>query len=104
MSINRVLTAALVVAVGISAALLLLGVTARVSAQTPTAVPCGTEPTSPCELTGHKLVANPNDPTLYVLKVETNEGPRSFIATRPVIERFARELLDAVEGRGVKPL
>jgi hypothetical protein len=46
--------------------------------------------------------ANPNEPTVYVLQVETKQGPRSFVASRDTLERFARELLDAVEGRGAK--
>jgi hypothetical protein len=75
-----------------------------VSAQAPDPAPCGTGSAPPCELTGHKVVANPNEPTLYVLQVETKQGPRSFVANRETLERFARELLDAVEGRGAKNL
>ncbi len=73
-----------------------------VSAQAPD--PCGTGSAPPCELTGHKVVADPNEPTVYVLHVETTQGPRSFVASRAMLERFARELLDSVEGRGAKNL
>jgi hypothetical protein len=51
-----------------------------------------------------KLVANPNDPAVYVLQVQTKQGLRSFVASRVIMERFSKELLDAVEGRGVKNL
>ena len=101
---RRYVRAALLIA---ALALVALGVNQTVlpvSAQTAGSAPCGTGSAVPCELTGHKLVANPNDPAVYVLQVETKEGPRSFVATRPVMERFARELLEAIEGRGGKPL
>ncbi len=75
-----------------------------VSAQAPGPAPCGTTSAPPCELTGFKAVADPNDPTLYVLQVETKQGLRSFVANRAVLERHARELLDALEGRGAKNL
>ena len=74
------------------------------SAQAPGPAPCGTTSAPPCELTGFKVVADPNDPTVYVLQVETKQGLRSFVANRAVLERHARELLDALEGRGAKNL
>jgi hypothetical protein len=55
-------------------------------------------------VTDIKLVANPNDPAVYVLQVQTKQNLRSFVASRAIIERFAKELQDAVEGRGVKNL
>ena len=75
-----------------------------VSAQAPGPAPCGTTSAAHCELTGFKVVADPNDPTLYVLQVETKQGIQSFVANRAVLERHARELLDALQGRGAKNL
>jgi hypothetical protein len=66
--------------------------------------PCG-YPTSklPCELTGYKLFSNNRMPALLVLQIETKQGPRSFVAARTTIERFARDLLTQIEaGRGEK--
>src|SRR3954462_10032204 len=73
-----------------------------VSAQAPGPAPCGTGFAPPCDLTGYKVVANPNEPTVYLLQIETKEGPRSFVASRATLERLGRELLDSVEGRGAK--
>lgn len=87
----------------LAATLAVNGTVLPVSSQTTDSASCGIEAVKPCELTSHKLVPNPNDPEVYVLQVETKQGPRSFVATKPVLERFARELLDALEGR-VKPL
>ena len=70
----------------------------------PVAAPCETGSYEPCEVSDIKLVANPNDPAVYVLQVQTKQGLRSFVASRALIERFAKELQDAVEGRGVKSL
>jgi hypothetical protein len=95
---------ALLIAAGALLALTLDRAVVPVSAQAPDLAPCGTGSAPPCDLTGHKVVANPNEPTLYVLQVETKQGPRSFVANRETLERFARELLDAVEGRGAKNL
>ena len=77
-----------------------------VSAQAPSpvAVPCETGSNEPCEVTDLKLVANPNDPAVYVLQVQTKQGLRSFVASRALIERFTKELQGAMEGRGVKNL
>ena len=75
-----------------------------VSAQATGPAPCGAGSAPPCELTGYKVVPNPNDPAVYVLQIETKQGPRSFVASRAMLERFARELLDVVEGRGAKNL
>ena len=77
-----------------------------VSAQAPSPVvaPCETGSNEPCEVTDLKLVANPNDPAVYVLQVQTKQGLRSFVAGRAIIERFAKELQNALEGRGVKNL
>jgi hypothetical protein len=38
-----------------------------------------------------------NQPALLLLQIETKEGPRSFVASRLVMERFAKELAQAVE-------
>ena len=70
----------------------------------PVAIPCETGSNEPCEVTDIKLVANPNDPEVYVLQVQTKQGLRSFVAGRAIIERFAKELQNALEGRGVKNL
>ena len=99
---RRLLGSALFVAAG-AVGLVAIRSALPVAAQTPLPA-CGMEPTTPCELTGYKLLPNPNDPAVYVLHIETTEGIRSFVAGRAVVERFARGLLDAVEGRGVKPL
>ena len=82
----------------------LKGAVFPVSAQAPGPAACGTTSVQPCELTGFKVVADPNDPTLYVLQVESKQGLRSFVGNRAVLERHARELLDALEGRGAKNL
>jgi hypothetical protein len=60
-------------------------------------VVCGTA-LKPCELTGFKLLSNQNLPEIRVLLIETKQGPRTFVATRAIMERFAKELLDALEG------
>ena len=70
----------------------------------PVVAPCETGSNEPCEVTDLKLVANPNDPAVYVLQVQTKQGLRSFVASRALIERFAKELQNAIEGRGVKNL
>jgi hypothetical protein len=70
----------------------------------PVAIPCETGSNEPCEVTDIKLVANPNDPAVYVLQVQTKQNLRSFVASRAILERFAKELQDAIEGRGVKNL
>jgi hypothetical protein len=51
----------------------------------------------PCDLTGFKLLTNANMPALMLLQIETKEGPRQFVASRLVMERFAKELLQATE-------
>jgi hypothetical protein len=50
-----------------------------------------------CDMTGFKVLTNPNTPALMVLQIETKEGPRRFIASRVVMERFAKELVQATE-------
>src|SRR3954470_2809156 len=104
MSTHRYMKPALAISAG---ALLAFGVgrgALPVWAQAPNPAPCGVGSAPPCELTGHKVVANPNEPALYVLQVETKQGARSFVVNRETLERFARELLDAVAGRGAKNL
>ncbi len=101
---HHYLKAALLIAAGALLAFSVDRAVLAVSAQASGAVPCGTGSAPPCELTGYKVVANPNEPTVYVLHVETTQGPRSFVASRAMLERFARELLDSVEGRGAKNL
>jgi len=58
---------------------------------------CGLPGSQPCELTGFKLLANPNLPGLRLLQVETKQGPRTFVAARSTLERFAKELYDTLE-------
>ena len=59
---------------------------------------CGT-PASPrpCELTGYKLLSNKSQPNILILQIETRQGPRSFVANRKTVERFAKELLGRIE-------
>src|SRR5215207_6237495 len=57
---------------------------------------CGTPASKrPCDLTGFKLLTNPNLPALLLLEIQTKEGPRRFVASRLVMERFAKELVQA---------
>ncbi len=58
----------------------------------------------PCELTGHKLLPNPNAPELLVLQIETKQGAQAFVATRETIERFAKELLQSLDDPSVRKL
>jgi hypothetical protein len=101
---HRYLRPALLITAGAALALGVDRAALPVSAQAPGAVPCGTGSAPPCELTGYKVVANPNEPSVYVLQLETQQGSRSFVASRASLERFARELLDVIEGRGAKNL
>src|SRR5688572_10383938 len=74
------------------------------SAQAPNSSRCEIASIERCELTGFNLVPDPNDPAVYVLQLDTTRGPHAFAADRGTLERLARELLDAVEGRGAKRL
>ena len=67
--------------------------------------PCGTVASNrACELTGHKLLLNPNAPDLLTLEIETKQGPYSFVASPPTMEQFARELLENLEDASAKKL
>jgi len=67
--------------------------------------PCGTAASNrACELTGHKLIRNPNAPELLTLQIETKQGPYSFVASPPRIEQFAKELLQNLEDASSKKL
>ena len=67
--------------------------------------PCGTAASNKaCELTGHKLIRNPNAPELLTLQIETKQGPYSFVASQPTIEQLAKELLQNLEDASSKKL
>jgi hypothetical protein len=51
----------------------------------------------PCDLTGFKLLTNQSMPALMILQIETKEGARQFVASRLIMERFAKELVQATE-------
>ena len=57
-----------------------------------------------CELTGHKLLPNPNAPDLLILQIETKQGPHAFVADRATIERFAKELIQSLEDPSARKL
>ena len=66
---------------------------------------CGTAASNrACELTGHKLLRNPNAPDLLTLQIETKQGPYSFVASAPTMEQFAKELLQNLEDASAKKL
>jgi hypothetical protein len=66
---------------------------------------CGTVASNrACELTGHKLLRNPNAPDLLTLEIETKQGPYSFVASSPAMEQFAKELLQNLEDASAKKL
>ena len=66
---------------------------------------CGTAASNrACELTGHKLLLNPNAPDLLTLQIETKQGPYSFVASPPIMEQFAGELLQNLEDTSAKKL
>src|SRR5205085_1723025 len=68
---------------------------------------CGTVASNrACELTGHKLLLNPNAPDLLTLQIETKQCPYSFVASppKPKMEQFARELLQNLEDASAKEL
>lgn len=60
-------------------------------------IACGVTQSRPCELTGFKVLSNQRAPQLRLLQIETKQGPRNFIATRAIMERFAKELLAALQ-------
>jgi hypothetical protein len=67
--------------------------------------PCGVPPSAvPCELRGYKLFAKRDVTGLMLLQIQTNQGTRSFVATRSTMERFARELLDSIQRGGSQEL
>ena len=57
-----------------------------------------------CELTGYKLLLNPNAPDLITLQIETKQGPYSFVASPPTMEQLAKELLQNLEDASAKKL
>ena len=66
---------------------------------------CGTVASNrACELTGYKLLLNPNEPDLLTLQIETKQGPYSFVASPPRMEQFAKELLQNLEDASAKKL
>jgi hypothetical protein len=66
---------------------------------------CGTVASNrACELTGYKLLLNPNAPDLLTLQIETKQGPYSFVASPPTMEQFAKELLQNLEDASAKKL
>jgi hypothetical protein len=101
---HRYLGTALIVLAGAMAAIGAKQVVVRAWAQAPTSRPCQPTAAERCELRGFNLVANPNDPAVYVLQLDTTGGPHAFAADRATLERFAREILDVVEGRGSRRL
>jgi len=58
---------------------------------------CGLPGSQPCEFTGFKLLANPNLPGLRLLEIDTKQGPRTFVAQKAILERFAKELRETLE-------
>jgi hypothetical protein len=58
---------------------------------------CGIAQSRPCELTGYKVLSNQKAPGLRLLQIETEQGPRIFVATRAIMERFAKELLETLQ-------
>ena len=80
----------------------LLGVPASAQRDAGCGTPAATD--RPCELTGHKLLPNPNAPELLILQIETKQGPHSFVANRETIERFAKELLQSLDDPSVRKL
>ena len=66
---------------------------------------CGTVASNrACELTGYKLLLNPNAPDLLTLQIETKQGPYSFVASPPAMEQFAKELLQNLDDASAKKL
>ena len=83
-------------------AALMLGLPASAQREAGCAAPAATERL--CELTGHKLLPNPNAPDLLILQIETKQGPHAFVADRASIERFAKELIQSLEDPSARKL
>jgi hypothetical protein len=94
--------AVLTVAAAAFLVLVLQGHVRQASAQTETG--CGIAGKDPCRLTGYKLLANPNEPAVLILQLETPQGSHSFFASRLVIEHLAKDLLRDLENLSKKRL